>query len=198
MARGGGSIEDLWQFNEEIVARAIAGCSIPTISGVGHETDFTIGDFVADMRAATPTAAAELATPSRESLLNRLQQINQQLAKNMQHILDQRAQNLDYLARRLISPLQQIVQQKIQLTQSAYRLNAAINLQLQHKQQNLIRLSQNLSHLNPQGVLARGYAFVQDRHGNIVSNSKQLTAGDNVMLSFGVGTATATINQVDP
>ena len=198
ICRGGGSIEDLWQFNEEIVARAIAWCSVPTISGVGHETDFTIGDFVADIRAATPTAAAELATPSRESLLNRLQQINQQLAKNMQYLLGQRAQNLDYLARRLISPLQQIVQQKIQLAQSAYRLNAAINLQLQHKQQNLIRLSQNLSHLNPQGVLTRGYAFVQDKRGNIVNTSQQLAAGDNVTLSFGVGTAAATITQVDP
>jgi exodeoxyribonuclease VII large subunit len=198
ICRGGGSIEDLWQFNEEIVARAIADCNIPTISGVGHETDFTICDFVADMRAATPTAAAELATPSRHSLFNSLQQLNQQLSKNMQYLLVQRAQTLDYLARRLISPLQQITQQKIQLSQSAYRLNAAINQQLRNKQQNLLRLSQNLSHLNPQAVLSRGYAFVQDKLGNIIHTSEQLTAGDEVTLSFGVGTADATINKTKP
>ena len=198
ICRGGGSIEDLWQFNEEIVARAIADCSIPTISGVGHETDFTICDFVADIRAATPTAAAELATPSREGLLNRLQQMHQQLGKNMQYLLAQRAQTLDYLARRLISPLQQITQQKIQLEQSAYRLNAAINQQLRNKQQNLLRLSQNLSHLNPQAVLSRGYAFVQDKLGNIINTSEQLTAGDEVSLSFGVGSADATINKTKP
>jgi exodeoxyribonuclease VII large subunit len=198
ICRGGGSIEDLWQFNEEIVARAIADCSIPTISGVGHETDFTICDFVADIRAATPTAAAELATPSREGLLNRLQQMHQQLGKNMQYLLAQRAQTLDYLARRLISPLQQITQQKIQLAQSAYRLNAAINQQLRNKQQNLLRLSQNLSHLNPQAVLSRGYAFVQDKLGNIINTSEQLTAGDEVSLSFGIGSADATINKTKP
>ena len=198
ICRGGGSIEDLWQFNEEIVARAIADCNIPTISGVGHETDFTICDFVADIRAATPTAAAELATPSREGLLNSLQQMQQQLGKNMQYLLAQRAQTLDYLARRLISPLQQITQQKIQLAQSAYRLNASINQQLRNKQQNLLRVSQNLSHLNPQAVLSRGYAFVQDKLGNIINTSEQLTAGDQVSLSFGIGTADATINKTNP
>ena len=198
ICRGGGSIEDLWQFNEEIVARAIADCNIPTISGVGHETDFTICDFVADIRAATPTAAAELATPSREGLLNSLQQMQQQLGKNMQYLLAQRAQTLDYLARRLISPLQQITQKKIQLAQSTYRLNAAINHQLRNKQQNLLRLSQNLSHLNPEAVLSRGYAFVQDKLGNIINTSEQLTAGDQVSLSFGVGTADATINKTNP
>lgn len=197
ICRGGGSIEDLWQFNEEIVARAIADCRIPTISGVGHETDFTICDFVADIRAATPTAAAELATPSREGLLNNLQQMHQQLSKNMQYFLAQRGQTLDYLARRLISPLQQISQQKTQLSQSAYRLNNAIIQQMHNKQQTLLRLSQNLSHLNPQAVLSRGYAFVQDKLGNIINNSEQLTAGDEVSLSFGAGSADATINKTN-
>ena len=189
ICRGGGSIEDLWQFNEEIVARAIAECSIPIISGIGHETDFTICDFVADMRAATPTAAAELATPSRESMLNRLNQLKQQLTKNTQYFLNQRSQTLDYLARRLISPLQQIEQQKTQLAQIGYRLNASINQQLHTKQHNLLRLSQNLQHLNPQAVLTRGYAFVQNKLGAIISSSEQLQSGDEVILTFEIGSA---------
>jgi exodeoxyribonuclease VII large subunit len=195
ICRGGGSIEDLWQFNEEIVARAIANCTIPTISGVGHETDFTICDFVADIRAATPTAAAELVTPSRDALLSGLSQLKQQLAKNIQYILSQRAQTLDYLSRRLISPLQQIEQQKSQLAQIAYRLNSNINQHLQTRQHNLLRLSQNLQHLNPQAVLTRGYAFVQNRAGAIIASSQQLQAGDEVTLTFGNGSADATINK---
>lgn len=195
ICRGGGSIEDLWQFNEEVVARAIASCNIPTISGVGHETDFTICDFVADIRAATPTAAAELATPSREAILGSLKQLKLQLVKNIQFALNQKAQALDYLARRLISPTQQIEQQKTRLQQLANRLNISITQQLQTKQQHLQRLSQNLTHLNPQAVLTRGYAFVQNKRGEIISASQQLQNGDEVTLTFGVGSAEATINQ---
>ncbi|NOU40138.1 MAG: exodeoxyribonuclease VII large subunit [Methylotenera sp.] len=195
ICRGGGSIEDLWQFNEEVVARAIAACNIPTISGVGHETDFTICDFVADIRAATPTAAAELATPSREAILGSLKQLKLQLVKNIQFALNQKAQALDYMARRLISPTQQIEQQKMRLLQLANRLNISITQQLQTKQQHLQRLSQNLTHLNPQAVLTRGYAFVQNKRGEIISASQQLQNGDEVTLTFGVGSAEATINQ---
>lgn len=197
ICRGGGSIEDLWQFNEESVARAIANCSIPTISGVGHETDFTICDFVADMRAATPTAAAELATPSRDAMLNALKQLKLQLSKNMLLALNQRSQALDYLSRRLISPSQQIAQQKTQLSQLTYRFNNGINRLLQTKQQDLLRLSQNLAHLNPQAVLTRGYAFVQNASGAIVNSSQQLHRGDEVKLTFGRGSAEATINKTD-
>jgi exodeoxyribonuclease VII large subunit len=197
ICRGGGSIEDLWQFNEEIVARAIAECSIPTISGVGHETDFTICDFVADMRAATPTAAAELVTPSREHILNALNQLKQQLSKNMQYQLNQHAQALDYLSHRLISPTQQIEQQKSQLTQIAIRLNTLMNQQLNNKKQNLVRLGQNLTHLNPEAVLTRGYAFVQNRLGEIVNSSQQLHQGDEVTIQFGAGSADATINNTN-
>lgn len=197
ICRGGGSIEDLWQFNEEIVARAIANCSIPTISGVGHETDFTICDFVADMRAPTPTAAAELATPSRDALLNSIRQLKLQLTKNMQYLLNQRTQALDFLARRLISPSQQIEQQKLQLTQAAHRLQNAIGQQLRTKQHSLLRLSQNLQHLNPQAVLTRGYAFVQDTNGAIISSSAQLNKDDVVKLTFGSGSAEATISKIE-
>lgn len=195
ICRGGGSIEDLWQFNEEVVARAVAQCAIPTISGVGHETDFTICDFVADIRAATPTAAAELAAPSREALLNGLNHLKLQLIRSMQLALNQRAQSLDYLARRLISPAQQVAQQKMQLAQIAYRLGNLVTQQLNNKQQQLLRLGQNLQHLNPQAVLTRGYAFVQNSEGAIINSSTQLKSGDAVKLTLSHGSADAIISK---
>jgi exodeoxyribonuclease VII large subunit len=195
ICRGGGSMEDLWQFNEEVVARAIANCKIPTISGVGHETDFTICDFVADVRAPTPTAAAELASPSREALLNRLKQLGEQLKRNGLYLVEQREQLLDYLARRLVSPTQQVALQTSQLAQLRYRLGLNIQQQLQRQQRNLTQLAQNLHHLNPQAVLSRGYAFAQNKQGEIISNSRQIKAGDNINLTFDVGGAEATITQ---
>ncbi|CEN55695.1 exodeoxyribonuclease VII large subunit [Candidatus Methylopumilus turicensis] len=195
VCRGGGSMEDLWQFNEEIVARAIANCRIPTISGVGHETDFTICDFVADARAATPTAAAELVSPSREALLNSLKQLGLQLNKNGQDLINQREQMLDYLARRLVSPSQQITQQKNQLAQVSHRLTIAIKQQLQNQQNSLSKLTLNLHHLNPQSVLTRGYAFAQTKDGKIINKSNQIKAGDAIHLSFGEGQAEAIVSK---
>jgi exodeoxyribonuclease VII large subunit len=195
ICRGGGSMEDLWQFNEEVVARAIANCRIPTISGVGHETDFTICDFVADIRAATPTAAAELASPSRESLLNKLRQLGDQLNRNSQYLISQRSQLLDYLARRLISPVQQIEQQKRQINQLSQRLSLSIKQQLTRQQKNLIQLEQNLHHLNPQAVLSRGYAFAQNIHGDIITDSAQIKVGDDIQLTLAVGAAEARVTK---
>ena len=195
ICRGGGSLEDLWQFNEEVVARAVANCRIPTISGVGHETDFTICDFVADVRAPTPTAAAELASPSRESLLQKIKQLREQLSRSSLYLVQQREQLLDYLARRLISPTQQLEQQKRQLDQLSYRLGLGIQQQLQRQQKHLVQLTQNLHHLNPQAVLSRGYAFAQNKQGEIISDSRQLKTGQDISLTFDIGSAEATITK---
>ncbi len=195
ICRGGGSIEDLWQFNEEIVARAIANCSIPIISGVGHETDFTICDFVADIRAATPTAAAELATPTRDALLNALNQLKQNLTKNIRFALGQRAQALDYLARRLISPLQNIENKRNQLNQIQHRLLVSCNRLLQERQQQLKHISSSLEQLNPNAVLKRGYAFVQQENGTIVTASKQLETNEIIKITFAQGSASAQIQK---
>lgn len=196
ICRGGGSMEDLWQFNEEIVARAIANCKIPTISGVGHETDFTICDFVADVRAPTPTAAAELASPSRESLRNRLKQLREQLNRSSMFLVQQREQLLDYLARRIISPAQQLDQQKRQLEQIIYRLNLNMKQQLNRQKKNLAQLAQNLQHLNPQAVLSRGYAFAQNKRGDIITNTTQIKPGDEINLTFDTGSAEAAITKI--
>ena len=197
ICRGGGSMEDLWQFNEEIVAHAIANCRIPTVSGVGHETDFTICDFVADVRAATPTAAAELASPSRAMLLAKLNQLINQFNKNIQTLLSQRGQMLDYLAKRLISPVQQVEHQKQQISQIAYRLSMAIQKQLQNKQSSLHQLNQNLQHLNPNAVLTRGYAFAENKQRQIINSANQLSVGDDIKLTFGIGSADVTVNKTE-
>ena len=197
ICRGGGSMEDLWQFNEEVVAHAIANCRIPTVSGVGHETDFTICDFVADVRAATPTAAAELVSPSRAMLLAKLNQLSEQFNKNIQTLLSQRGQMLDYLAKRLISPVQQVEHQKQQISQIAYRLSMAIQKQLQNKQSSLHQLNQNLQHLNPNAVLTRGYAFAENKQGQIINSANQLSVGDDIKLTFGIGSADVTVNKTE-
>ena len=149
-------MEDLWSFNEEVVARAIANTSIPTISGVGHETDFTISDFTADVRAATPTAAAELACQDASQIKQKLISLTQQLNQQIMLRLNQRAQKLDYLAQRLISPSRKLDAQTEQIKQLQNRLNHAIQHSLQKHQQYFTQLKTSVEQLNPKAVLARG------------------------------------------
>ncbi|CAG0958589.1 Exodeoxyribonuclease 7 large subunit [Methylophilaceae bacterium] len=197
VCRGGGSIEDLWQFNEEIVARAIADCRIPVISGVGHETDFTIADFAADRRAPTPTAAAEMATPDRDALLNMLGQQQQAMQRHMSYRLNRYAQQLDFIARRLLSPAQQLAHKAEHLEQLGLRLQTGIKQVLTRQQERLLRLSLNLQHLNPNAVLNRGYSLVQNVSGEIIRSSNQIKPGDMVQIRFSEGKAEAEISRID-
>ncbi len=195
ICRGGGSMEDLWQFNEEIVARAIANSAIPTISGVGHETDFTICDFVADLRAATPTAAAEFVAPAHEQLLLQLQQTQTQMAKILRSQLQQRMQACDYLAKRLISPQARIDQQRALLAGLAQRFQLSMQHQLLVQKQRLDHLQQNLSHLNPLAVLNRGYALVENTQGEIIQSVTQININEAIRVQVRDGKFEASVSK---
>ncbi|SMC24374.1 Exodeoxyribonuclease VII large subunit [Andreprevotia lacus DSM 23236] len=149
VCRGGGSIEDLWSFNEEVVARAIAACSMPVVSGVGHETDVTIADFVADVRAATPTAAAELVSPNRQELQLRVAHLQARLARALRRQIEARMQKLDGLQRRLRHPGEALQRRREHLLRARSSLQRAIGQVLEQRRQRLLRDRLRLDHLAP-------------------------------------------------
>lgn len=238
VCRGGGSIEDLWAFNEEIVALAIAGSTIPVISGVGHETDFTIADFAADVRAPTPTAAAEMASKDHKELSQRLNALQLRLARAMLHRIENAMQQIDILSHRLIYPGDRIRQQSIHLHHLQDRLMKTCSHQLERKLWKLLEFNQRLaaaspniarieeqqkemaarfnsahirhfeslsirlqhvqaqlSHLNPQSVLERGYSITYTAQNTIIRDSKQIHCGDRIQVKFAHGMCEADVTK---
>ena len=196
LARGGGSIEDLWAFNEEIVARAIVASKIPTITGVGHETDSTIADFVSDLRAPTPTGAAELITSHTFELIKTIQVYKNQLNKLMAGLIRELVQKIDFLEKRLVSPRQQIQRQKEQIYQYIQRINQSMkNVVIQYRL-HIDKLKLNLDHLSPHAVLSRGYSIITDVDGQIVNNVTQLKLDDKIHIQLNHGQADANISDL--
>ena len=238
VARGGGSIEDLWAFNEEGVARAVVESRIPIVSGVGHETDFTIADFVADVRAATPTGAATLVVPDRVAVMASVAAIGRRWRRAALRVVEIGSQRLDSVARRLVHPAAKLAQQRRDVAGLAGRLARAYRnplsiarrradgaggrlvwllrqplpqrAHLASLREALLRvtaarfdrsravvetLERGLAHLNPRGVLERGYAIVTTADGEIVEDAARLDVGDDVALAFARGTAGAQITR---
>lgn len=218
LVRGGGSLEDLWAFNDERVVRAVAGSPIPVVCGVGHETDVTLSDLAADLRAPTPTAAAELAAPVRQDLLDRLQAVQHRLARALQRTLERQAQRLDLLAERAQRPRQVLMAQQHRLgalegrlgmavrarsRQAAERasvfearLRRALTVTVQARQWRLQALATRLEGVNPRGVLKRGYAWVARPDGRPVTRVDGLAPGDAIDAVFENGQVRATVASV--
>lgn len=217
LVRGGGSLEDLWAFNDEQLARTIVQSPVPLISGVGHETDFTIADFCADLRAPTPTAAAELAAQPREVWLGALALAQDRMDNAVQRVLDRQAQRLDIAAQRLGRPSEQLARNQLQLSRQAQRLRHSMLLKLQRLAQNqqaiqvnfsnifqrsleqqrqtLDRIDLRLQLLDPCLVLQRGYALLTDQQGRPVTQARQAVPGTALKAQLSDGAVDVVVTQ---
>lgn len=220
LCRGGGSLEDLWAFNDERVVRAVVASAVPLVCGVGHETDITLADLAADLRAPTPTAAAELAAPATAACLEMLAVLQRRAAVRLQGRLEQQAQRLDSLSLRLARPLEALRARSQQLALLEQRLRAAgrriadrQSLQLDPLARRLIRavmvdrearlrrleaFGQRLDGLDPQHVLARGYAWLTDADGRVLQSVSQLSAGQALQATLADGQARLRVDDVEP
>ena len=209
LVRGGGSIEDLWPFNEEAVARAICASALPVVVGVGHETDFTIADFAADQRAPTPTAAAELVSPPRAELLARVAELGWRASRAARRRIEYAVQAVDALARRLVHPAdrlrgsRQLVGQlaarlaslmghrielhRYRLRDTPQRLSSLVARRLETAASRLALLRTGLCSLDPAAVLARGYSITRAADGTVVSDSAAVLEGEQLRITLAKG-----------
>ena len=200
VGRGGGSLEDLWAFNEEIVARAIFASEIPIVSSVGHEIDFSISDFVADLRAPTPSAAAELVSPDQRALMQSLNAISSRIEQQARHGLQRLSQKLDHLAHRLQQqhPGQRLSQNKKLLQQASHRLQLAGTRIVPERPRHLQDLVRTLNAVSPLPTLARGYAIVTDTDsGTAISSVKSVEAKQKLTTQFSDGQVSSIVEGVD-
>lgn len=198
VGRGGGSIEDLWAFNDERVAHAIYESRIPVISAVGHEPDVTISDFVADLRAATPSNAAELAVPDQDALRQTLDAMAYSMASSMDRQIKNARQHLDVLSGSpaLRSPTGYLDQKRKSLQLLESRLASAQNQQIARNKQKFIALTAALDAMSPLKVLTRGYAVAEKEDGQILRSVKQAVPGERITVSLSDGAFTANVLEV--
>lgn len=217
LVRGGGSLEDLWSFNDETLVRTVTRAPMPVICGVGHETDFTLADFVADLRAPTPTAAAELCAPARDARLGELAYLKERLEESIYGAIDQRAQRLDRLAQRLGRPSVRLHDSRQRLMGLQHRLQSGLLLATQRQRndlqalqtglplafrraleqrvQRLQRSEAALNLLDPRLVLERGYAFLTDTQGLAITRASQARPGQSLRASLADGELDLTVNR---
>lgn len=198
IGRGGGSIEDLWEFNDEGLARAVYNSEIPVISAVGHETDFTICDFVADMRAPTPSAAAELAVPDSNELQYALSALKNRMFLNVSSGIADRRSRLEYLTSKgaLKSPDEMLSNRSQRLDTAFSKMLSSYENRIGGKKVEFISAATALSKLDPMSVLMRGFAFVSDKSGKNVYSSQALAKGDKINVRFHDGSAVCEVKEI--
>jgi exodeoxyribonuclease VII large subunit len=197
VGRGGGSLEDLWPFNEESVARAVAASSVPVISAVGHETDFTICDFAADLRAPTPSAAAELAVPDKTELLGEIlaQKMRLQNAAEAK-VADAKASFLPLAESRVLkNPLENVELRRVQVDRLAASLDTAAARKTERAREQLSAVSGRLNALSPLAVLSRGYAAVFGEQGKAVSKADEIRKNEKITVRMSDGALHCTVNE---
>ena len=197
LVRGGGSIEDLWAFNDEQLAYAIADCAVPIISGVGHETDFTIADFVADLRAPTPTAAAEMASPDRLELLRNIQAYAEWMQRVLTQKLEREAQRLDQLSLRLQHAIPNPKEMRQRQNQLQERLSRVWQEKLRYWRQQQEHYLFQIEALNPQRTLERGYSLILDG-AKAVRDPQELQPAKEYTIAMAHGQVHVTLNNVSP
>jgi exodeoxyribonuclease VII large subunit len=197
LVRGGGSIEDLWAFNDEQLAQTIASSDIPIISGVGHETDFTIADFVADLRAPTPTGAAELATPKREQLLQELKSYQDTITQRLEQRLEREAQTLDQISLRLKHALPNPERMREQIEQWQQRLSQGVRVYLENLKRNQAHWLSQLETLNPQRTLERGYAVILNQNQKAARQASDIREDEPYQLWLAEGKMQVAFKKID-
>ncbi len=194
VGRGGGSLEDLWAFNEEVVARAIFASRIPIVSAVGHQIDFTISDFVADVRAATPSAAAEIVVPKLSELLENIAGFRRQLMLAIKQRLQSLWLETQRIRGRLSDPSKRFPDLHMRIDGLSERIKFIIDSQIREKDQHLNKLLSNLNHLSPKHIMEKGYAVVtMPNKEGAVKSSKSLKKGDNINIKFYEGSTDAEV-----
>ena len=196
LVRGGGSLEDLWSFNDERVVRAVAQSPLPVICGVGHETDVTLCDLAADLRAPTPTAAAELVIAARADSVARWTGWREQLLARVGRALERAAQQLDRLAHRAGRPGAMLELQSQQLQNLQQRSVRALGVKIRSEALHLAALSRSLAAAHPQHILQRGFAWLEDPQGLAVTSVQRLNPGESVWAVLADGRARATVQEV--
>lgn len=199
IGRGGGSIEELWAFNDERVVRAVAAAVTPIVSAVGHQTDFTLSDFAADLRAATPSQAAELVVPDRLELLRRLSSARRRLNQALRHRLIERRLRLERcLQSSLFRRPQELLRDRSQLLdQLSERLTHALKTALDERQQRLRIANEKLNLLNPWGVLQRGYSVVRRPDGAVISSAEAVETGESLDVWLHRGKLAVTVTRAE-
>ena len=198
VGRGGGSIEDLWAFNDETLARTVAASRIPVISAVGHETDFTICDFAADLRAPTPSAAAELAVPETEDIKRRLENINTRNRNNIQSRIALYRSRLEQIMSVgvISSPERLLDGRRMNLLYCSEKMQRFCTDVYNKDKIRLAKTASKLEALNPLGIISRGYSAVTDAGGKVIRAAGEISPGDELRVRFADGEATATVREI--